>query len=234
MSEWPINTHLNTAHSCQVESSRLRSLRRFAVRPPSSFESPSLTYTLIPPPSSHLLLYFYPVISSTTLISSPSSSHSSPFAPSSSLAHSLYHTTPHSSLLTGKHSYHAVDHGNVPDSEFISNDGPMHSSWRSMISFGRVRKREDRLEIAAILVFNHIYSNIFRWSDPGRLPLGLLQKWETAGSGRPCRWRALAALRTVCQMAGVPSSVKIFFWKSETYIETRSACHYTRPRRAVS
>lgn len=173
------------------------------------------------------------IISSTTPISSPSSSHSSPFAPSSSLAHSLYHTTPHSSLLTGKHSYHAVDHGNVPDSEFILNDGPMHSSWRSMISFGRVRKKEDRLEIAAILEFNHIYSNIFRWSDPGRLPLGLLQKWEKAGSGRPCRWRALAALRTVCQMAGVPLSVKTF-WKSETYIETRSACHYTRPRRAVS
>lgn len=79
-----------------------------------------------------------------------------------------------------------------------------------MISFGRVRKKEDRLEIAAILVFNHIYSNIFRWSDPGRLPLGLLQKWEKAGSGRPCRWRALAALRTVCQMAGVPLRVKTF------------------------
>lgn len=123
---------------------------------------------------------------------------------------SLYHTTPHSSLLTGKHSYHAVDYGNIPDSEFILNDGPMHSSWRSMISFGRVRKKEDRLEIAAILVFNHIYSNTFRWSDPGRLPLGLLQKWEKAGSGRPCRWRALAALRTVCQMAGVPLSVKTF------------------------
>lgn len=157
-----------------------------------------------PPPLSHPLLYFYPVISSTTLISSPSW-HSSPFAPSSSLAHSLYHTTPDPSLLTGKHSYHAVDYGNIPDSEFISNDGPMHSSWRSMISFGRVRKKEDRLEIAAILVFNHIYSNTFRWSDPGRLPLGLLQKWEKAGSGRPCPWRALAALRTVCQKAGVPS-----------------------------
>lgn len=149
------------------------------------------------------------IISSTTLISSPSSSHSSPFAPSSSLAHSLYHTTPDPSLLTGKHSYHAVDYGNIPDSEFISNDGPMHSSWRSMISFGRVRKKEDRLEIAAILVFNHIYSNTFRWSDPGRLPLGLLQKWEKAGSGRPCRWRALAALRTVCQMAGVKTFLEI-------------------------
>lgn len=209
MSEWPINTYLNTAHSCQVESSRLRSLRRFAVRPPSSFESPSLTYTLIPPP---LTPYYISTLLSPPLPSSPLRRrhiphHSHRAVPLLTIP---YHTTPHSSLLTGKHSYHAVDYGNIPDSEFILNDGPMHSSWRSMISFGRVRKKEDRLEIAAILVFNHIYSNTFHWSDPGRLPLGLLQKWEKAGSGRPCRWQALAALRTVCQMAGVPLRVKAF------------------------
>lgn len=209
MSEWPINTYLNTAHSCQVESSRLRSLRRFAVRPPSSFESPSLTYHPHPPSSlsppiiflpCYLLHYHHLLSVVVTFLT----------IRTEQFPCSLYRTTPHSSMVTGKHSYHAVDYGNIPDSEFISNDGPMHSSWRSMISFGRVRKKEDRLEIAAILVFNHIYSNTFRWSDPGRLPLGLLQKWEKAGSGRPCRWRALAALRTVCQMAGVPLRVKAF------------------------
>lgn len=33
---------------------------------------------------------------------------------------------------------------------------------------------------------------------------------------------------------GCTLRVKTFFWESETYIETRSACHYTRPLGAVS